>query len=123
SWDSSSAFLARRASSTTSSTVPVVPCAVPRRARMFTLALPIVRASSATVPGRVSIEIVHCLVLAMLAPPNGLLGGNYTPVFGSAYQASSGSKPATSERGMLTLKVLARVYYHPPSPLVGESWG
>src|ERR1019366_7036742 len=68
---SSSAFLARRASSTTSSTVPLVPCAVPRRARMFTLAFPNVRAISATVPGRFSIEIVNCLVLAMLDPPNG----------------------------------------------------
>jgi hypothetical protein len=36
---------------------------------MFTLALPNVRAISATVPGRFSIEIVNCLVLAMLGPP------------------------------------------------------
>jgi hypothetical protein len=36
---------------------------------MFTLAPPKVRAISATVPGRFSIEIVNCLVLAMLAPP------------------------------------------------------
>src|SRR5882724_11250588 len=47
----SSAFLARRASSTMSWTVPAVPWDVPKRQRIFTLASPSVFAIRATAPG------------------------------------------------------------------------
>src|SRR5215472_18618903 len=61
----SNAFLACFGFSATSCTVPVAPCAVPRRARILTLALPSVLAIAATAPGRLSTVIVNCLVLAM----------------------------------------------------------
>src|SRR5712692_5347031 len=45
---------------------------------MFTLALPSVRAISATAPGRFSTAIVNCFVLAISAPPT-FVAKDYTP--------------------------------------------
>jgi hypothetical protein len=49
--------------STTSSTVPLTPCAIAKRARIFTFAFPSVLAIPATTPGSFSTAIVELLRL------------------------------------------------------------